>query len=149
MVCLGNICRSPLAEGILRHKAAHLEVETDSAGTSAYHVGDAPDPRSIKTGRKYGINISDLRGRQFIPDDFDRFDKIYVMDSSNMQNVLRLARNDADKKKVEFILNEIDPGKNLEVPDPYYGGDRGFDNVYEMLDRATDNIIKKIENGSL
>ena len=145
MVCLGNICRSPLAEGILREKIKDMDAEVDSAGTSAYHVDEAPDPRSIKIARKYGINISDLRGRQFSIADFDRFDRIYVMDESNYQNVLDLARNEEDKNKVDFLLNEIEPGINNEVPDPYYGGDRGFDDVYKMLDAATDQIVKKIK----
>lgn len=149
MVCLGNICRSPLAEGILREKAQDLDVETDSAGTSSYHVDEAPDLRSIQIARKYAINISDLRGRQFTTDDFDNFDKIYVMDQSNYQNVLRLARNDEDRAKVDLILNEIMPGSNSEVPDPYYGGDQGFENVYRMLDEATDKIIEKVKNGKL
>ena len=148
MVCLGNICRSPLAEGLLRDKVQELDVETDSAGTSAYHVGEAPDPRMIKTGRSKGVNISDLRGRQFVVSDFDEFDKIYVMDASNYRNVINLARNDEDKAKVDFILNELHPGSNSEVPDPYYGGDRGFENVYNMLDQATDNILKKLRDGS-
>ena len=148
MVCLGNICRSPLAEGLLRDKVQELDVETDSAGTSAYHVGEAPDPRMIKTGRSKGVNISDLRGRQFVVSDFDEFDKIYVMDASNYRNVINLARNDEDKAKVDFILNELHPGSNSEVPDPYYGGDRGFENVYNMLDQATDNILKKLHDGS-
>lgn len=145
MVCLGNICRSPLAEGILREKIKDMDAEVDSAGTSAYHVDEAPDPRSIKIARKYGINISDLRGRQFSIADFDRFDRIYVMDESNYQNVLDLARNEEDKNKVDFLLNEVEPGINNEVPDPYYGGDRGFDDVYKMLDAATDQIVKKIK----
>ncbi len=145
MVCLGNICRSPLAEGILREKIKDMDAEVDSAGTSAYHVDEAPDPRSIKIARKYGINISDLRGRQFSIADFDRFDRIYVMDESNYQNVLELARNEEDKNKVDFLLNEVEPGINNEVPDPYYGGDRGFDDVYKMLDTATDQIVKKIK----
>ncbi len=149
MVCLGNICRSPLAEGLLRSKVQNgqLDIETDSAGTAAYHIDEAPDPRTIKTGRTYGIDISDLRGRQFQIEDFDRFDKIYVMDESNYQNVIRLARNQADVNKVDYILNEIEPGSNSEVPDPYYGGDRGFENVYRLLDRATDSIIQKIKDG--
>lgn len=149
MVCLGNICRSPLAEGILREKVKDLNVETDSAGTSAYHVDEAPDTRSILTGRKHDINISDLRGRQFIVEDFDRFDKIYVMDQSNYNNVIQMARNESDKLKVEYILNEVEPGANAEVPDPYYGGDKGFENVYKMLDVATDKIVEKIKNGKL
>ena len=147
MVCLGNICRSPLAEGILANKVDGLNVEVDSAGTAAYHVDEAPDHRSIKIARKYGINISGLRGRQFKVSDFDEFDKIYVMDESNFQNVMRLARNETDKQKVDLILNESNPGQNLEVPDPYYGGEMGFENVYKMLDEATSVIVNKIENG--
>ena len=147
MVCLGNICRSPLAEGILREKVKGLDVETDSAGTSAYHVDEAPDTRSIQVGRTHNINISDLRGRQFVVEDFDRFDKIYVMDQSNYFNVIKMARDDEDKAKVDYILNEVEPNSNAEVPDPYYGGDMGFENVYKMLDVATDNIVEKIQNG--
>lgn len=147
MVCLGNICRSPLAEGILREKVKGTDIEVDSAGTSAYHIDEAPDPRAIQTGRKNGINISDLRGRQFTPDDFDRYDKIYVMDRSNYQNVLDLARNDEDREKVDYLLNELEIGSDSEVPDPYFGGDSGFDNVYQMLDAATDRIVEKLSNG--
>lgn len=149
MVCLGNICRSPLAEGILREKVKNLDVVIDSAGTSGYHIDEAPDPRSIQIGRRYGINISDLRGRQFTPDDFDRYDKIYVMDESNYENVIQLARNEEDEAKVDYILNELEPGSNSPVPDPYFGGDNGFQNVYEMLDKATDTIVQKIRDGRL
>ncbi len=149
MVCLGNICRSPLAEGLLRKKVKELGWETDSAGTSAYHVDEAPDPRSIQIGRKYGVNISDLRGRQFSADDFERFDKIYVMDQSNYQNVMKLARNDNDRAKVDYLLNELEPGSNSEVPDPYFGGDMGFENVYTMLDKATDRIVEKLKHAKL
>lgn len=151
MVCLGNICRSPLAEGILRDKVAKegLDVVVDSAGTAAYHIDEAPDPRSIGVGRKNGINISDLRGRQFVEADFDEFDKIYVMDHSNRDNVKALSRSADDDNKVELLLNESNPGTDDEVPDPYFGGDRGFDNVYEMLDAATDTIIQKIKDGKL
>lgn len=149
MVCLGNICRSPLAEGLLREKVREMDVHTDSAGTSAYHIDEAPDPRMIKTGRSKGINISDLRGRQFKVSDFDQFDRIYVMDASNYQNVLRLARHDEDRAKVDFILNELQPGSNAEVPDPYFGGDQGFEEVYRMLDEATDRLVEKIRDGIL
>jgi len=151
MVCLGNICRSPLAEGILRDKVAKegLNVVVDSAGTSAYHLDEAPDPRSISVGRKNGINISDLRGRQFSEQDFDEFDKIYVMDHSNRDNVKALIRNARDDQKIELLLNERNSGSDEEVPDPYFGGDRGFDNVYQMLDEATDSIIQKIKDGQL
>lgn len=150
MVCLGNICRSPLAHGLLREKTSHIEsVEVDSAGTAGYHVDDAPDTRMIKTARAHDVNISDLRGRQFAAEDFDHFDKIYVMDESNRENVLALARNDRDRAKVSMILNESNPGADLPVPDPYYGGDMGFEHVYQLLDDATTVITKKIESGKL
>tara|TARA_R110002096_G_scaffold112264_6_gene244722 strand:- start:217 stop:666 length:450 start_codon:yes stop_codon:yes gene_type:complete len=143
MVCLGNICRSPLAEGILKSKLSN-DFIVDSAGTANYHVGSAPDKRSIAVARKHGLDISNLSGRQFDSSDFDIFDMIYVMDESNFQNVVKLARNDEDIVKVKLILNEVHPNKNYEVPDPYYGGDHGFENVYQMLDEACDNIVKKL-----
>lgn len=147
MVCLGNICRSPLAHGLLREKVKNMDgVEVDSAGTAGYHIDEAPDVRMIKTARKHGLNISDLRGRQFSVADFDNFDKIYVMDSSNRNNVLSLARNQDDIKKVEMILNLSNPGKDLPVPDPYYGGDEGFENVYKLLDEATDRILENLQD---
>lgn len=147
MVCLGNICRSPLAEGVLRYKLElkglhHIRV--DSAGTSGYHIGDPPDPRSAKNAKSHGIDISKLRGRQFGLDDFDEFDFIYVMDSSNYQNVLRLARNDSDREKVDFLLNARWPGKNMAVPDPYYGGADGFEKVFLLVEEACDAIVEKI-----
>lgn len=147
MVCLGNICRSPLAEGLLHQKVDSNQAEVDSAGTASYHIGEAPDIRTIKSARKNGLNISNLVGRQFQVSDFDYFDRIYVMDHSNLQNVLSLARNDEDKAKVDLILNEIKAGSNQDVPDPYYGGDEGFDQVYRLLDAATDNIAQKIKDG--
>jgi len=136
MVCLGNICRSPLAEGILKSKLPSNKFIVDSAGTANYHVGSQPDRRSIAIGKKYGIDISGLKGRQFSTKDFDAFDYIYVMDESNYYDVISLARNENDKKKVNFILNEIYPNQNHGVPDPYYGGEQGFENVYKMLDEA-------------
>ncbi|AUP77848.1 low molecular weight protein-tyrosine-phosphatase [Flavivirga eckloniae] len=144
MVCLGNICRSPLAEGILRSKLSDDSFEIDSAGTASYHIGSSPDSRSVAVARKYGLNISNLRGRQFKTSDFDSFDLIYVMDESNFNNVISLARNDEDAAKVKFILNEIYPNQNYDVPDPYYGGDDGFENVYKMLDEACDQIAKTL-----
>lgn len=144
MVCLGNICRSPLAEGILKHKVNPEKIFVDSAGTAGYHVGEKPDPRSVAIAEHYHINISDQRCRQFKVSDFDAFDHIYVMDKSNYHNVLKLARNNEDKSKVDLILNAISPGKNMEVPDPYYGGDQGFDNVFRMLDMACDIIAGKL-----
>lgn len=143
MVCLGNICRSPLAEGILASKVGD-DVFVDSAGTSDWHVGKAPDPRSIEVAAQHDLDISHLRGRQFKVEDFDNFDLIYVMDASNYQNVVRLARTQEDEDKVIMILNEVNQGRNEQVPDPYYGGDDGFEKVYQMLDEATDRILMKI-----
>ena len=144
MVCLGNICRSPLAEGILKSKIFSFKTFVDSAGTGAYHVGEKPDKRSISIAKTYGIDISSQKARKFIVADFDLFDLIYVMDNSNYSNVISLARNENDKAKVKLILNEVFPNENLDVPDPYYGGDFGFKNVYKMLDEACDVIAKKI-----
>lgn len=144
MVCLGNICRSPLAEGILASKVDTSKVFVDSAGTSDWHVGKGPDTRSIATAKQFGIDISQQKARQFTVADFDTFDTIYVMDNSNYDNVIALARNEADKRKVKRILNEVTPGKNLEVPDPYYGGDSGFTNVYKMLEEAFDIVVKNL-----
>lgn len=146
MVCLGNICRSPMAEGILRHKLWAMksaDVMTDSAGTSSFHTGEAPDPRMRMTAVKNGMDISDLRARQFRVQDFDEFDLIYAMDAANQRDVLRLARNEDDRKKVKLILEESFPGEGREVPDPYYGGDQGFQHVFDLLDDATDQIIAK------
>ena len=145
MVCLGNICRSPLAEGILRSKLSD-DFTVDSAGTANYHVSNAPDKRSVAVAKKYGLNISHLKGRQFSVSDFDAFDVIYVMDESNFKNVIALARNDEDIAKVKYILNEVYPNQNYNVPDPYYGGDEGFENVYKMLDEACDNIAKTLNS---
>ena len=129
MVCLGNICRSPLAEGILKSKLPETGFVVDSAGTGNYHVGDSPDPRSITTAKKYGLDITTQRGRQFTVSDFDTFDYIYVMDSSNFENVVKLARNANDIAKVHYILNEIYPNQNHSVPDPYTGGIQRFFNI--------------------
>lgn len=147
MVCLGNICRSPMADGLLKKKVndAGLNVFVDSAGTSNHHKGQAPDERMRETAAQFGVPIDDLRARQFEVSDFDNFDWIYVMDHSNYQNVLRLARNKEDHEKVKMILNEVSPGNNAPVPDPYYGGQRGFEEVFDLLDEATDIILNKIK----
>lgn len=145
MVCLGNICRSPLAEGILRSKLPTQSFTIDSAGTANYHVGSQPDSRSITVAQKYGIHISHLKGRQFGVHDFDAFDIIYVMDESNYSNVIALSRNDQDSAKVKLILNEIYPDQNYSVPDPYYGGGDGFENVYKMLDEACTIIAETLK----
>lgn len=144
MVCLGNICRSPLAEGILKSKVDSSKVYVDSAGTGHWHVGDEPDKRSIAVGKKYNVDITNQRGRQFSAKDFDDFDIIYVMDNSNKENVLALAENDNHRKKVKLILDEIFPDENVDVPDPYFGGNSGFENVFKMLDEVCEQIAKRI-----
>lgn len=146
MVCLGNICRSPLADGLLREKVlkANLDVEVDSAGTSGFHIGEAPDSRMRSTAKKFGYSIDQLRARQFVKSDFDTFDHIYVMDQSNFDNVIALSERKEDHKKVKLILNELNPGRNLEVPDPYFGGEEGFIEVFNLLDEATNVILAKI-----
>ena len=146
MVCLGNICRSPLAEGILRSKLESTEYVVDSAGTSRYHIGEHPDPRSIATAYSKGIDISKQRAREFIKEDFDRFDLIYAMDRSNYTNIIRLAKSDADRRKVKLILEELPDTEQRDVPDPYYGGDDGFEHVFTLLDSACDTIAKKLHN---
>jgi len=150
MVCLGNICRSPMADGLLRHKVQRdgISATVDSAGTANYHVGGPPDERMTETAINNGIDLSSLRARQFRVSDFDSFDLIYVMDQSNYSNVTRLARNEKDINKVKLILLELGESERIsEVPDPYYGGQGGFDHVFDLLDRATDVIIEKLKNG--
>jgi len=144
MVCLGNICRSPLAEGILASKLPKKKFIVDSAGTGAWHIGRQPDPRSIAIAKKHKLDISKQKGRQFTKKDFDAFDYIYVMDISNYQDVVRLAGNLEQTKKVQLILNELFPGENVDVPDPYYGVAHGFESVYKMLDETCDVIAKKL-----
>jgi protein-tyrosine phosphatase len=147
MVCLGNICRSPMADGWLRHKAKiyDIDVLVDSAGTAGFHVGEKADTRMRKWSKEYGVDIEDLRARQFTQEDFDRFDIIFAMDQSNQKNILRLARNEADKAKVHLYLNELHPGKNEEVPDPYYGGETDFKHVIELLDVTTEAFLKNYQ----
>lgn len=145
MVCLGNICRSPLAEEILKSKVDQSKVFVDSAGTGDYHIDDAPDPRSVAIAKKNNLDITYQRGRQFQVEDFDKFDRIYVMDNQNFKDVISLARNDDDKAKVQLILDEIFPAENVDVPDPYFGGDHGFENVYQMLDEACEKIADQLK----
>jgi len=142
MVCLGNICRSPLAEGVMLSKINEnsLNWEVDSAGTGAWHVGEAPDPRSIAVAHDNDIDITNQRARQFKAIDLDDFDLVLAMDSSNYQNIIRLASNEDQKNKVKMIMNYVEPGRNISVPDPYYGND-GFVQVYDMLDSACEHII--------
>jgi len=145
MVCLGNICRSPLAEGILAHKTNHLNVKVDSAGTAAYHIGELPDTRSIEIAKKYNIDLTPQRARQFSRADFDEFDVIYAMDTNNYAHLISLAETKEERDKVRMILNEISPFACESVPDPYYGGENGFQNVYDMLDKACGKIVQNIE----
>ena len=144
MVCLGNICRSPLAEGIMQ-KLSHengYDIHVDSAGTSGWHNGELPDKRSIEVAAAHGIDITHQRSRLFTRQDFDRFDLILAMDSSNYQNIIQLASNETDKSKVKLILNYLYPQENRAVPDPYYEG--GFEGVYSMLEKACHKIIEEL-----
>jgi protein-tyrosine phosphatase len=144
MVCLGNICRSPLAEGVLQHKIelAGLDWVVDSAGTGGWHIGKPPDPRSIAVAATHGIDISQQQARQFQQSDFDAFDHILVMDTSNLTHVLNLAPQKSDWSKVRLILDLERTGKQQEVPDPYYGGPEGFEKVFKRLDAAADEFIR-------
>jgi protein-tyrosine phosphatase len=146
MVCLGNICRSPLAEGIMQQKINFykLDVEVDSAGFEPFHTGDQPDERAMKVAINNGIDISRYRARMFQQADFDKFDRIYVMDDNNYNDVMRKARNADDKGKVDYILNALYPESNDVVPDPYYGGMRNFEEVFDLLNQATEIIAKKL-----
>lgn len=142
MVCLGNICRSPLAEGILKDKLTKYNLDwlVDSAGTGAWHVNEKPDSRSIDVAQKHGIDITDQKARKFVKADFENFDQILVMDSSNYQNVMALTTTESDKQKVKLIMNFVDPGMNQNVHDPYWNDD-GFEGVFKMLDEACEQLI--------
>lgn len=144
MVCLGNICRSPLAHGILESKLPSEFFHVDSAGTSNYHIGQQPDKRAIAVAKKYGIDISKQRGRQFSISDFDSYDIIYVMDKSNFENVVKMARTPEDIAKVKLFLEENDALKISEVPDPYYGNEKDFEFVFELLNTTSEIISKKL-----
>ncbi|MDL2315338.1 low molecular weight phosphotyrosine protein phosphatase [Bacteroidales bacterium OttesenSCG-928-C19] len=142
MVCLGNICRSPMAEGILRKKAQEkkLDIKVDSAGFESYHSGEQPDPRAILTTKKHGVDITNIRSRVFRYEDFNDFDKIYVMDKWNYEDVMSVAKTNEDRAKVDFFLNLITPDKNESVGDPYYGKVDGFEEVFQLLDIGCDII---------
>ena len=151
MVCLGNICRSPIADGLLRKKVKEqgLDVEVDSAGTIALHQGKAPDSRMVETARKNGTDINFLRARQFKVDDFDNFDYIFSMDFSNKKNILSLARNEEDRNKVHMLLGDLTDQQEASVPDPYYGTQKDFDHVYNLVNHATDILIQKIRQNTI
>jgi protein-tyrosine phosphatase len=148
MVCLGNICRSPMAKGILVKKLYEKNitwVEVDSAGTSDYHIGGKADQRTMENGKKHGIDLSSHRGRQFSRRDFDVFDLIYAMDRENYSDIVYLASSEEETKKVKLILDELQPGAGLSVPDPWFGGEKDFEKVFNMLDKACDIIAGKLE----
>ena len=145
MVCLGNICRSPLAEGILKNKTKNIEnIKVDSAGIAGYHIGNSPDKRAVQVAKKYNINITKQVARQFCKNDFSNYDIIYAMDKSNYSHLVSLAQTKEQRNKIKMILNEVRPGSYESVPDPYYGGDKGFENVFKLLEIACEEIIKKI-----
>lgn len=151
MVCLGNICRSPVAEGVLRKLATDkgLNIEIDSAGTAGYHVGSHPDRRSTKNAKKNGVDISNLVARKFSVNDFDNFDRIYALDANNLREIHHLARNEEDKKKTDLLLNILFPAQNKAVPDPYYGFEKDFEEVFQLIhaacDKITDELIKELK----
>jgi protein-tyrosine phosphatase len=145
MVCLGNICRSPLAEGILRHKAveAGLDWQIDSAGTAGYHIGEPPHLLSQKVAKLNGIDISKQQCRQFRKDDLLLFNRIFVMDADNYREVKRIAKENWDDKKVSYLLDAVYPGQSKEVPDPWYGTEKDYHFVFDMIDEACDKIIEQ------
>jgi protein-tyrosine phosphatase len=145
IVCLGNICRSPMAEGVLKYKVKQngLDWIVESAGTESYHVGEHPHKLAQKVCLKNGIDISEKRARKFIPNDFVLYDKIYVMAEDVYENVERIGGRNADMKKVDYFLNELHPGDDETVPDPYYGNEFGFVVVYDMINKVCDAIIEK------
>jgi len=145
---LGNICRSPLGEGIMLHfiQERNLEhsLQVDSAGTAGYHINEAPDNRTIANAKKNGVDISKLRARKFSTEDFDVFDKIYVMDANNYKDVLALTKNNTHKSKVDYLLNVLHPNQNKYVPDPYYGNDEDFEEVFQLVYKACQKILEDI-----
>ena len=145
MVCLGNICRSPLAEGIMEHKIQeyHLDWQVDSAGTNGYHVGEAPHRLSQKVAAVNGIDISKQSARDFSDRDFEKFDIIYAMAKDVIDEIKWIAGKSFDAGKVKLLMDEVYPGKKVDVPDPWYGPEPGYHEVYKMIDKACDNIIKK------
>jgi protein-tyrosine phosphatase len=146
MVCLGNICRSPLAEGILKHRAqaAGLNWQVDSAGTNGYHVGEAPHRLSQKVAQLNGIDICQQRARRFVAEDFDRYDKIYAMADDVLEDMQRIAGKKFNPEKADLLLNEIFPGENRSITDPWYGTEPGYHEVFGEIDAACEAIIKKM-----
>ena len=145
MVCLGNICRSPLAEAILQQKAfeAGLNWSVESAGTNSYHTGEAPHHLSQKVAKLNGLDISRQRARRFVPADFDVYDKIYALAGDVLEDIHHIAKSKFDATKADLLMNEIAPGENLDVPDPWYGPEPGYHEVYKMIDEVCNRIIEK------
>ncbi len=150
MVCLGNICRSPLAEGILQQKAtaAGLKWVVHSAGTNGYHIGEAPHHLSQKVALQHGINISTQRARRFIQDDFFAYDKIYALAADVMEDMQRIAGKKFDAAKAYLLLNELYPGQQRDVPDPWYGPEPGYHEVFELIDKACGKIVERYSAGN-
>ena len=145
IVCLGNICRSPLAEGILKHKAklAGLDWMIESAGTNSYHIGEPPHPLSRKVASLNGIDISEQRARKFSVSDIDKYDKIYAMADDVLSDIRSICGKTFNDKKVELFLNPLNPGKNLDVPDPWYGPEPGYHEVFQLIEKGSEAIIEK------
>ena len=147
IVCHGNICRSPMAEGILRHKLTKANIKhiiVESAGFESFHVGDSPDNRAQSVMKKYNIDISEKRAQLFKVSDFDYFDHIYIMDENNYHFIKSFSRSENDMAKTDYIMNTVNPNLNYSVPDPYYGDKDGFELVYRLLETACDRIIETI-----
>lgn len=149
-VCLGNICRSPLAEGIFKHRVREAGLENkifvDSGGTSGWHIGESPDPRSVDIAYKHGIEL-DSFGRKAVSEDFQNFDYIIAMDRDNYSDLKRLSGSTREGAAKLFLMRDFDDvGKGMDVPDPYYGGADGFKQVFQMLDRSCKNLLEEIKN---
>jgi protein-tyrosine phosphatase len=144
VVCLGNICRSPLAEGILKSKVEGkgLDWEVDSAGMGGWHEGELPDHRAISVAESHGIDIKNQRARKIQKEDFDKFDLVLPMDTSNRDDLHEMASKREQRDKVRLIMDVLYPNKNISVPDPYFGGDDGFERVFQMLDEACEKIVE-------
>jgi protein-tyrosine phosphatase len=145
MVCLGNICRSPLAEAILQDKAfkAGLNWSVESAGTNRYHTGDPPHHLSQKVAKLNGIDISKQRARRFVAEDFEVYDKIYALAADVIDDIGYIAKDKFDGAKIDLLMNELYPGRDMDVPDPWYGGEADFHEVYKMLDKVCDKIVER------
>lgn len=147
-VCLGNICRSPIAEGVMRSyvEQYHLNWEIASAGTESSHIGSAPHRHSQKVCLQHGVDISGQRARKFTKELYDRFDKVYAMSDDVYDKVLEIIGADADSSKLQLFLNELMPGSNASVPDPWYGDEAGYKPVYEMIDKTCREILKRYKD---